>query len=833
MDKIKQYFAYKSRQRLISIITLVVYLMTSLVPMQVFAGVRYESDGPTSSTKSKGKTSYTSSTSNYKSSSSSTKSSSSSSSSYSSSYKSSAQASGGSSGKSGSSNTTETKKSGGFFGAISNAFSSAKQAVTSTVNNVTQAVSNTVNNVKQTVTTAVNNVKQTVTTAVNNVKQAVTETYINVKQTVSNTVNNVKKTVTTAVNNVKQSVSTTVNNVVNKAATTVNNAINKVADVAQNAKNTLNTVASNVKNTVVNTYNNVKEAAKTAVNAVATVIKDPGAAVNKLVNGTKTLVSKAQDKIKTAIADFADYASQKITQGFNSVVTKAKDTVTSAWNKTKEVANKIASNPTVQRIAKGAMGALQLAGGVLQVAGGVALSSTGLGAVLGVPVAAHGAGDVVQGGLKLVNAIFGTNIKEVNPVQEAYRAVGGLIGGEKGKAIADKVFGITDLALGFVNVQKAVTNVAKIKNVFNAADKLSALKTFIKQSDTAKFIKNIPQMLVSAPTKAKNLAKNAIDITVNTFNKGRNAVHAAIKGATNLAADATAAVKRFTSSFKNAAASVIGGAKKSAGASDSGLKIDLQLFAKKSADKVDDATNVASKTSIKSARKTGVKKAWKEEGELVAATGRGTRPWTEAEKLELLEKGKVKGYEGHHINSVKNNPDLAKNPDNVKFVRGRKEHLKEHGGNFRNQTSGEFINRRVLKGNASKVETMSGTGKIALNKLVSDVKKVTRVSTDTISTSVKKIGANAKPKPRNPVISKPTPTKPAINKPAPTKSTISKSTPSRPTISKPTPSRQTISRPTPSRPTISRPAPSRATKRTSAPARSTSRSSSSRSSRRR
>ncbi|MFZ5353645.1 MAG: DUF4225 domain-containing protein [Bacillota bacterium] len=250
---------------------------------------------------------------------------------------------------------------------------------------------------------------------------------------------------------------------------------------------------------------------------------------------------------------------------------------------------------SVQRIAKGAMGALQLAGGVLQVAGGIALSSTGLGAVLGVPVAAHGAGDVVQGGLKLVNAIFRTNIKEVNPVQEAYRAVGGLIGGEKGKAIADKVFGITDLALGFVNVQKAVTNVAKIKNVFNAADKLSTLKTFIKQSDTAKFIKNIPQMLVSAPTKAKNLAKNAIDITVNTFNKGRNAVQVAIKGATNLAADATAAVKRFTSSFKNAAASVIGGARKST-ASDSGLKIDLQLFAKKSADKVDDVATGANKT---------------------------------------------------------------------------------------------------------------------------------------------------------------------------------------------------------------------------------------------
>ena len=57
------------------------------------------------------------------------------------------------------------------------------------------------------------------------------------------------------------------------------------------------------------------------------------------------------------------------------------------------------------------------------------------------------------------------------------------------------------------------------------------------------------------------------------------------------------------------------------------------------------------------------------------------------------ENGKIKGYEGHHINNVKDHPELARNPDNIKFLKGRREHLDEHGGNFKNKTSGDLINR--------------------------------------------------------------------------------------------------------------------------------------------
>lgn len=111
-------------------------------------------------------------------------------------------------------------------------------------------------------------------------------------------------------------------------------------------------------------------------------------------------------------------------------------------------------------------------------------------------------------------------------------------------------------------------------------------------------------------------------------------------------------------------------------------------------------TNIAKNTanqnySIEYLRQKAVKQAWKDEKALIEATGQGSRRWTEPEIKELLETGKVKGYEGHHINNVKNHPNLAGDPNNVKFVKGRREHLGEHRGNFQNETTGELIDRSI------------------------------------------------------------------------------------------------------------------------------------------
>ena len=96
---------------------------------------------------------------------------------------------------------------------------------------------------------------------------------------------------------------------------------------------------------------------------------------------------------------------------------------------------------------------------------------------------------------------------------------------------------------------------------------------------------------------------------------------------------------------------------------------------------------------INGTRRTGVNRAWKEERAMIAKTGQGTRKWSGKRRREILEYGSAKGMIGHHVNSVKNYPHLAGRANNVRFV-SKKQHYRLHGGNWRNQTTGRFINRR-------------------------------------------------------------------------------------------------------------------------------------------
>jgi RHS repeat-associated protein len=101
------------------------------------------------------------------------------------------------------------------------------------------------------------------------------------------------------------------------------------------------------------------------------------------------------------------------------------------------------------------------------------------------------------------------------------------------------------------------------------------------------------------------------------------------------------------------------------------------------------------------ARQEAVRLAWKQERELVIRTGQGTREWTEAQMQQLVSRGRVAGFEGHHINSVKgNNLAMARDPSNISFVEGRAGNLEAHGGNFQNETSGPLIDRIAQLGGA-------------------------------------------------------------------------------------------------------------------------------------
>lgn len=90
-----------------------------------------------------------------------------------------------------------------------------------------------------------------------------------------------------------------------------------------------------------------------------------------------------------------------------------------------------------------------------------------------------------------------------------------------------------------------------------------------------------------------------------------------------------------------------------------------------------------------------MRQAWRAERALVEATGQGTRLWSEGEKAELLRFGRVNGYEGHHIRSVKAFPELAGEPSNVEFVTRAEHFFDRHGGNWRNPTNGELVNRAL------------------------------------------------------------------------------------------------------------------------------------------
>ena len=98
------------------------------------------------------------------------------------------------------------------------------------------------------------------------------------------------------------------------------------------------------------------------------------------------------------------------------------------------------------------------------------------------------------------------------------------------------------------------------------------------------------------------------------------------------------------------------------------------------------------KRELEQRRRKGVKLAWEMEYRLVKESGAGTRKWSDGEIRELMNSGKVRGYVGHHINSVQDHPGLADNPNNIKFLTHR-EHLDVHGGNFHNATKGNLINR--------------------------------------------------------------------------------------------------------------------------------------------
>lgn len=95
------------------------------------------------------------------------------------------------------------------------------------------------------------------------------------------------------------------------------------------------------------------------------------------------------------------------------------------------------------------------------------------------------------------------------------------------------------------------------------------------------------------------------------------------------------------------------------------------------------------KKRISNERQNAVRKAWKIEAERVKS-GVGTRDWTPEQQKEIIERGSVRGYEGHHMKSVSLFPQYAGEPKNIQFLTEEEHLYGAHYGNYHNLTNGYY-----------------------------------------------------------------------------------------------------------------------------------------------
>ena len=97
-------------------------------------------------------------------------------------------------------------------------------------------------------------------------------------------------------------------------------------------------------------------------------------------------------------------------------------------------------------------------------------------------------------------------------------------------------------------------------------------------------------------------------------------------------------------------------------------------------------------------RQKAVRDAWNREKGLVEQ-GKGTVDWSVNQQRELLETGRVKGYEGQHMKSCCEYPEYASLVDNIQLLT-HEEHFEAHnsvaGKGYHSPTNG-FYNTTTKK----------------------------------------------------------------------------------------------------------------------------------------
>ena len=168
-----------------------------------------------------------------------------------------------------------------FSTTLPNAFNSAKEAVTSSVETLKNNVIKAWDNLKSSVSSTVENLKSDITKAWDNIKSAISKALDSIKSTVKSAWDNVKSTVSSVLDNIKS----TVTNVWNNIKSTITNAVNSV-------KSSVSSAFESIKSTISSALNAAKSTALSVFDAIKSAITDK-------INAARDAVQRAIDKIKS------------------------------------------------------------------------------------------------------------------------------------------------------------------------------------------------------------------------------------------------------------------------------------------------------------------------------------------------------------------------------------------------------------------------------------------------------------------------------------------------------------------------------------------------------
>lgn len=114
--------------------------------------------------------------------------------------------------------------------------------------------------------------------------------------------------------------------------------------------------------------------------------------------------------------------------------------------------------------------------------------------------------------------------------------------------------------------------------------------------------------------------------------------------------------------------------------------------------KKETAENPQLQKLIDNARRRAVYQAWAEEKKAVSQ-GKGSRDWTPEQQNQILKKGRVHDFQGHHMRSVsygetyQEKLKIAGDKNNIQFLNNSKdnnEHLAAHSWNTKIPTNGYY-----------------------------------------------------------------------------------------------------------------------------------------------